>query len=84
MSACSRRPTASSAARPGTWTSSTSWAGSRSSPDDITVQFHNADGDIEFKPAAIHVGEKVHLDHTIFAEDFEFLQDTVAHGKRRS
>jgi 5-methyltetrahydropteroyltriglutamate--homocysteine methyltransferase len=47
-------------------------------PGDITVQFHNAQGDIEFKPAAIHVGEKVHLDHTIFEQDFAFLRDTVS------
>ena len=41
---------------------------------DIKVQFHNADGDVEFTPAAIAVTEKVRLDHTIFAEDFKFLQ----------
>jgi 5-methyltetrahydropteroyltriglutamate--homocysteine methyltransferase len=44
---------------------------------DITVQFHNANGDIEFKPASIHVGEKVHLEHTIFESDFSFLRDRV-------
>jgi 5-methyltetrahydropteroyltriglutamate--homocysteine methyltransferase len=47
-------------------------------PGDITVQFHNANGDIEFKPASIHVGEKVHLDHTIFEQDFIFLRDRVS------
>jgi 5-methyltetrahydropteroyltriglutamate--homocysteine methyltransferase len=47
-------------------------------PGDITVQFHNANGDIEFKPASIHIGKKVHLDHTIFESDFAFLRDTVA------
>jgi 5-methyltetrahydropteroyltriglutamate--homocysteine methyltransferase len=50
-------------------------------PGDITVQFHNANGDIEFKPASIHIGAKVHLDHTIFASDFEFLRDTVGPGQ---
>ncbi len=49
-------------------------------PGDIKVRFRNADGEIEFTPAAIHVGEKVHLDHTIFEQDFRFLQDTVANG----
>jgi 5-methyltetrahydropteroyltriglutamate--homocysteine methyltransferase len=44
---------------------------------DIKVQFHNEDGDIEFTPAAIHVGDKVHLAHTIFGEDFSFLQSLV-------
>jgi 5-methyltetrahydropteroyltriglutamate--homocysteine methyltransferase len=47
-------------------------------PGDITVQFHNSNGDIEFKPASIHVGEKVHLDHTIFEQDFTFLRDRVS------
>jgi len=45
---------------------------------DITVQFHNSGGDIEFKPASIHVGEKVHLEHTIFEQDFVFLRDRVS------
>jgi 5-methyltetrahydropteroyltriglutamate--homocysteine methyltransferase len=46
-------------------------------PGDIKVQFHNEQGDIEFTPAAIHVGSKVHLEHTIFGEDFGFLQSLV-------
>src|ERR687889_1553206 len=45
--------------------------------DDLTVKFHNAEGDIEFKPAAIHVGSQITLEKPIFAEDFEFLQSTV-------
>ena len=47
---------------------------------DIEVNFRNADGEIDFKPAAIDVSEKVHLDHTIFAQDFEFLQGLVEDG----
>jgi 5-methyltetrahydropteroyltriglutamate--homocysteine methyltransferase len=47
---------------------------------DIKVQFHNADGDVEFTPAAIAITDKVHLDHTIFADDFRFLKDEVAGG----
>jgi len=43
-------------------------------PGDIKVRFHNEQGDIEFTPAAIHVAERVHLAHPIFAEDFQFLQ----------
>src|SRR5436190_5712443 len=46
-------------------------------PGDIKVKFRNEDGEIEWTPAAIHVGEKVHLDHTIFGRDFEFLQSLV-------
>jgi 5-methyltetrahydropteroyltriglutamate--homocysteine methyltransferase len=44
------------------------------SKDNITVQFHNADGDIEFTPAALHVDAPVALEEPIFAADFEFLQ----------
>ena len=47
---------------------------------DIRVKFHNERGDIEWTPAAIHVGEKVHLDHPIFAEHFKFLQSCVQDG----
>src|SRR6202035_3824507 len=47
---------------------------------DIEVHFRNADGTVDFKPAAIVVAEKVRLNHTIFAEDFAFLRDTVSEG----
>ncbi len=47
-------------------------------PGDIKVQFRNEQGEIEFAPASIHVGERVHLDHPIFAEDFKFLQSLTA------
>ena len=49
-------------------------------PGDLRVRFHNEQGDIEFTPAAIHVGEKVHLAEPIFAEDFRFLQSVAADG----
>ena len=52
--------------------------GIEKAPGDIKVQFRNADGVIEWTPAAIHVGEKLHLDHTIFGDDFKFLQGLVA------
>jgi 5-methyltetrahydropteroyltriglutamate--homocysteine methyltransferase len=51
--------------------------GIEKAPGDIRVKFHNEQGDIEWTPAAIHVGEKVHLDHPIFAEHFKFLQSCV-------
>jgi 5-methyltetrahydropteroyltriglutamate--homocysteine methyltransferase len=54
--------------------------GIEKAPGDITVQFHNEQGDIEFTPAAIHVAEKVHLDHPIFEQDFKFLQGRVQDG----
>jgi 5-methyltetrahydropteroyltriglutamate--homocysteine methyltransferase len=53
--------------------------GIEQAPGDIQVKFRNEQGEIEFTPAAIHVGEKVHLDHPIFAEDFKFLQSLVDH-----
>src|SRR5690348_11786538 len=49
-------------------------------PGDIKVQFHNEQGDIEFTPAAIHVGSKVHLAKTIFGEDLAFLQSCAGPG----
>jgi 5-methyltetrahydropteroyltriglutamate--homocysteine methyltransferase len=51
--------------------------GIEKAPGDLAVKFHNEQGDIEFTPAAIHVGRKVHLDHPIFADDFRFLQGIV-------
>ncbi len=46
-------------------------------PGDIKVQFRNEQGTVEWTPAAIQVGEKIHLDHTIFGDAFEFLKSTV-------
>src|SRR5581483_11701597 len=51
--------------------------GIEKAPGDIKVKFRNEQGELEFTPAAIHVGEKVHLDHAVFAEDFKFLQQTA-------
>jgi 5-methyltetrahydropteroyltriglutamate--homocysteine methyltransferase len=47
-------------------------------PGDLKVQFHNAEGDIEFTPAAMQVDGKLGVSRTIFGEDFAFLRDTVA------
>ena len=41
---------------------------------NITVQFHNSAGDIEFTPAAMHVNGKLGVSKTIFGNDFSFLQ----------
>jgi methionine synthase II (cobalamin-independent) len=46
-------------------------------PGDMKVQFRNEHGTVEWTPAALHVTEKIHLDHTIFAEAFEFLKSVV-------
>ena len=45
--------------------------------DNMSVQFHNAEGTIEFTPAALRVGERVGLRETIFADAFRFLSETV-------
>ncbi|HEY2771674.1 MAG TPA: 5-methyltetrahydropteroyltriglutamate--homocysteine S-methyltransferase [Solirubrobacteraceae bacterium] len=51
--------------------------GIEKAPGDIKIQFHNEQGDLEFKPAAIHTAERVHLEKPIFAEDFAFVQSLV-------
>ncbi len=43
-------------------------------PGNLTVKFHNADGDIEFTPAAMLIDGKLGVSETIFGEDFSFLQ----------
>jgi 5-methyltetrahydropteroyltriglutamate--homocysteine methyltransferase len=43
----------------------------------LAVQFHNADGDIEFTPAALHIDAKLGISKTIFGDDFRFLQEAV-------
>ena len=47
---------------------------------DITVHFRNADGEIDFKPAAIAVTDRVRIKETIFAEDFAFLKNIAGDG----
>jgi 5-methyltetrahydropteroyltriglutamate--homocysteine methyltransferase len=46
-------------------------------PGEIKVKFHNEQGDIEFTPAALHVGGRLGVSRTIFGDDFRFLQETV-------
>ena len=45
--------------------------------DNLKVQFHNEQGDIEFTPAAMRVTGKLRLDKCIFAEDFTFLRSVA-------
>ena len=47
--------------------------------DNLTVQFRNEKGVIEFTPAALRVTSKLKLDKCIFGEDFAFLK-SVAKG----
>jgi 5-methyltetrahydropteroyltriglutamate--homocysteine methyltransferase len=51
--------------------------GVQTADDKVTVRFHNAEGDLEFQAAALHVSGRVGLAETIFADDFGFLRDTV-------
>src|ERR1700722_1613568 len=46
-------------------------------PGHLAVQFTNPSGTIEWTPAALHVGSRVRLDHTIFGEAFTFVRDHV-------
>jgi 5-methyltetrahydropteroyltriglutamate--homocysteine methyltransferase len=46
-------------------------------PGHLAVKFHNASGDIEWTPAALHVGSKLRMDKTIFGDDFRYLQSVV-------
>ncbi|MET0233628.1 MAG: 5-methyltetrahydropteroyltriglutamate--homocysteine S-methyltransferase [Kibdelosporangium sp.] len=50
------------------------------SAEQIKVQFRNADGDLEFTSAALHVDGPIRLRETIFADDFAFLKSVVDPG----
>jgi 5-methyltetrahydropteroyltriglutamate--homocysteine methyltransferase len=47
------------------------------SPGNLSVKFHNADGDLEFTPAAMHIDGKVTLEKPIFADAFEYLESVT-------
>jgi 5-methyltetrahydropteroyltriglutamate--homocysteine methyltransferase len=47
-------------------------------PGHLAVKFHNAAGDIEWTPAALHVDSKVRMDRTIFGADFTYLTSQVS------
>jgi 5-methyltetrahydropteroyltriglutamate--homocysteine methyltransferase len=51
--------------------------GISSSDESIKVKFQNADGQIEFNTAALHVDGPVRLRETIFADDFTFLKSVT-------
>ena len=52
--------------------------GISTAPGQLTVKFTNPSGSVEWTPAALRVGSKVHLAHTIFGEDFTFLREHVS------
>jgi 5-methyltetrahydropteroyltriglutamate--homocysteine methyltransferase len=43
--------------------------------DKVKVSFHNAEGDIEFMAAALHVDARLGVSETIFGEAFSFLRE---------
>jgi 5-methyltetrahydropteroyltriglutamate--homocysteine methyltransferase len=45
--------------------------------EQIKVQFHNEQGDVEFKTAALTVHDRVGLSKTIFGDAFETLKETT-------
>src|SRR5215472_10456969 len=47
-------------------------------PGNLAVHFRNGSGEIEFTPAALHVGSKIHLKYTIFEDDFRYLDATAS------
>jgi 5-methyltetrahydropteroyltriglutamate--homocysteine methyltransferase len=46
-------------------------------PGDIVVHFHNPNGDIEFKPAALKIDGKLGVHEPIFGEHFKFLKEAA-------
>jgi 5-methyltetrahydropteroyltriglutamate--homocysteine methyltransferase len=49
--------------------------------DDLVVHFKNAEGGIDFTPAALRVDGRVGLTEPTFGEHFEFLRDTVTSAR---
>jgi 5-methyltetrahydropteroyltriglutamate--homocysteine methyltransferase len=47
-------------------------------PGDLKVHFRNAEGEIDFTPAALKIDGKINLEHPIFAEAFTYLKDQVS------
>jgi 5-methyltetrahydropteroyltriglutamate--homocysteine methyltransferase len=45
--------------------------------ESLHVRFRNEEGEYEYAPPAMHVGERVTLRKTIFGDAFEYLRDTV-------
>ncbi|HEV2376464.1 MAG TPA: 5-methyltetrahydropteroyltriglutamate--homocysteine S-methyltransferase [Streptosporangiaceae bacterium] len=54
-----------------------SLGGISKAPGNLAVRFRNADGTIEFTPAAMRVDSRIKLDHTIFADHFQYLQSVA-------
>lgn len=51
--------------------------GTRQAEERMKVTFHNAQGDLEFSPAALRIDDRITLPEPIFGDAFGFLRDTV-------
>ncbi len=49
-------------------------------PGNLAVKFMNAEGTLEWTPAAIHIGSKLKLEHTIFEDHFRYLQSIAGNA----
>jgi 5-methyltetrahydropteroyltriglutamate--homocysteine methyltransferase len=58
-----------------------SLGGVTKAPGDLKVQFHNAEGDIEFTPAAMRIDAPLAVTETIFGDAFSYLQSVVEDGQ---
>ncbi len=47
-------------------------------PGDLKVRFHNAEGDIEFTPAAMRIDGHLGVSETIFGDAFTYLKSCVS------
>jgi 5-methyltetrahydropteroyltriglutamate--homocysteine methyltransferase len=50
-------------------------------PGHLAVKFRNPSGSIEFTPAALHIGSRIRLDHTIFEADVRYLQSVAGSAR---
>jgi 5-methyltetrahydropteroyltriglutamate--homocysteine methyltransferase len=50
-------------------------------PGDLKVQFHNAEGDIEFTPAAMRIDGRLGVSETIFGDAFDYLESVTSDGQ---
>lgn len=48
------------------------------SDEQLHVEFRNADGTMDFSPAAMRVNDRITIDRTIFADHFRFLRENTA------
>jgi 5-methyltetrahydropteroyltriglutamate--homocysteine methyltransferase len=46
-------------------------------PGNLSVKFHNEQGDIEFTPAALHIDGNLGIGTAIFGDDFTFLKEVA-------